>query len=87
MIDLNMFLLFEKIRLVLDDVDDEVGEIVNEVSPNLTVCPHCMIDDFVHMTNCPIQKHALDWFEERRVRKLKEVLEASTIARIHDVLK
>lgn len=46
----------EEIYLVLEEMDIEtVGEVrkyLNTIAPNLTVCPKCRVDDFVHVESC-----------------------------------
>ena len=36
----------------MKEVDEDVREEVNEVCPNLTCCPSCGVDDFVHSEDC-----------------------------------
>lgn len=50
----------DEIYLVLEEMDIEtVGEVakyLNTISPNLTICPKCGVDDFVHMETCEFYK-------------------------------
>ena len=35
--------------------DDHIGVLLNKRgNPNLTVCPYCRVDDFVHVESCKI---------------------------------
>ena len=36
--------------------ENEIHETVNDYCPNLTVCPECRVDDFVHVEGCSIDK-------------------------------
>ena len=46
----------EEVYLVLEEMDietgGEVGRYLNTMNPNLTVCPKCHVDDFVHVASC-----------------------------------
>lgn len=46
----------DEIYRVLEEMDidsaGQVGRYLNTVSPNLTVCPKCHVDDFVHVESC-----------------------------------
>lgn len=46
----------DEIYLVLEEMDIESGggvaQYLNTISPNLTVCPRCRVDDFTHVENC-----------------------------------
>lgn len=46
----------EEIYLVLEEMDintaGNVKKYLNTISPNLTVCPKCHVDDFTHMESC-----------------------------------
>ncbi len=34
--------------------DYEIGKILNNYAPNLTVCPRCHVDDFTHVEGCDL---------------------------------
>ena len=40
----------------LERKNPNIIKIVNAYCPNLSVCPECQIDDFVHMEGCKIDK-------------------------------
>lgn len=50
----------EEIYLVLEEMDiDSGGSVVqylNTISPNLTVCPKCHVDNFTHVESCEFYK-------------------------------
>lgn len=50
----------EEIYLVLEEMDiesdGEVCSYLNSISPNLTVCPKCHVDDFTHVDSCEFYK-------------------------------
>lgn len=49
-----------EVYMVLEEMDietvGEVREYLNTISPNLTVCPKCHVDDFVHVASCELYK-------------------------------
>lgn len=49
-----------EVYLVLEEMDidtaGEVGKYLNTISPNLTVCPSCHVDDFVHVEGCKLSR-------------------------------
>lgn len=50
----------KEIYFVLEEMDmDSGGEVVkylNTICPNLTVCPECRVDDFVHIQGCSMDR-------------------------------
>lgn len=50
----------DEIYLVLEEMDvdtaGKVNKFLNNIYPNLTVCPYCHVDDFVHTENCKLGK-------------------------------
>ncbi len=52
--------LEEEIYMVLEEMDIEtcgdVAQYLNTISPRLTICPKCQVDDFTHMEGCELNK-------------------------------
>lgn len=49
--------VYEVLEKVYYDLGcEEVLKIINEHCPNLSVCPLCHVDDFVHSTSCPYMR-------------------------------
>lgn len=50
----------EEIYMVLEEMDIDtagsVAQYLNTISPSLTVCPKCHVDDFVHVESCEFYK-------------------------------
>ena len=47
------YIIIDKIRR---KVGDDVIKITNKICPNLTICPECRIDDFIHVEGCELDK-------------------------------
>jgi hypothetical protein len=43
---------------------------VNDVCPNLTVCPECHVDDFVHVEGCKLDKEITKRLKDESVRRI-----------------
>ncbi len=50
----NSRMLTAVLNALLDEFGEEVYPIVQNLCPNMTVCYDCRIDDFVHLSDCPI---------------------------------
>lgn len=49
--------VYEILEKIYNDLEcEEVLKIINEHCPNLSVCPLCHVDDFVHSTSCPYMR-------------------------------
>lgn len=50
----------EEVYLVLEEMDIEsvggVSKYLNTISPSLTVCPKCHVDNFTHVESCEFYK-------------------------------
>ena len=50
----------EEVYLVLEEMDGDSAGLVREylmtIAPNLTVCPKCHVDDFVHREGCELSR-------------------------------
>lgn len=47
------YLILQEAELNEDgDVGGILGVILNRYAPNITVCPHCHVDDFTHVEGC-----------------------------------